>query len=551
MRQRTTAIMKQQGAAGLSIAVVDGQDVVWAESFGVARREDGAAATNRTVYEVGSLSKPFVGIAVMQLVESGELDLDAPLTDYIPEFEIHSRFPGPNVPTLRQLLSHRSGLPSEVPGLLEREDYTIEQLPDALRAQWLVQPPGRMAIYSSVGIDLAALVVERTTGTEFAEHLRGAVLEPLGMPGASLRVEDVETTELATGYDWLGHPTSQFGATPSASLRASITELVQLARWLNGRGRVGASQVLAQQSVIEMLRPQNAERPLDLGARVGLTWFIEPGSEATGDIVRHVGTTDGFMAEVKLLPKHGIGVVALSNNNLLSVLPRIVDEALGRAFYVKAGLYLDAELRKVETVPPSPKAELDSRALDTLASTAYSDGSTLLRFKRRRRKLLAPLPGERTLVLTPREDGTFDAEARDKLGRRSSDPFPARWISFETLDGEQVMVARGGRTPWLYAKRFEPGALARGWEARTGRYRPVGTSGPVEALEVGIENGALRIKAQVPGQSKPLVFVLEVHSEELATVAGIGRGAGVAVVAFERDGAPCLRSQGLEFMRER
>ncbi len=549
MRQTIPKAMEEHGAASISIAVVDGQDLVWVDSFGLARREGETPATTDTLYEVGSISKPFVGLAVMQLVEAGKLDLDAPLTDYLPEFEIQSRFGGERVPTLRQLLSHQSGMPSDLRGSTERDDYAISQLPDALKSEWLVQPPGRMAIYSSLGVDLAALVVERRTGQEFSTFLEHAVLEPLGMPRASLRAEQASATERAAGYDWAGQPAKPMGYAPSASMRASVTELAQLVRWVNGRGRVGDSVLLSADGVTEMMRPQNADRALDLGALVGLTWFIRPGSEATGDIVWHTGSTAGFMAYVGIAPKHGVGVVVLGNNASFAV-PGIAEDALALAVQVEAGLDLATETRGIDAIVPAPSTKIDARRLDQIAAVEYSDGTTRYRFEHHRGGLRAPLPGRRTLFLTPRPDGTFDAEAR-MLGIAAGEPFPVQRVSFETIDGEQVMVARGTRAAWVFAKRFEAGLVSERWRARVGTYRPSGDAmGLVEAVDLAVEDGALRVEVHVPGGSEAVPFVLEVHSDDMATVAGLGRRSGRAVVAFEREGRHFLRSEGFEFIRQ-
>jgi CubicO group peptidase (beta-lactamase class C family) len=103
----------QQQMAGkelpaLSIAIIDDQQTVWAEGFGMADPKSKTPATADTVYRIGSVSKLFTDIAIMQLVERGELNLDAPITDYAPDF--HPRNPFGTPITLRQLMSHRSGL---------------------------------------------------------------------------------------------------------------------------------------------------------------------------------------------------------------------------------------------------------------------------------------------------------------------------------------------------------------------------------------------------------------------------------------------------------
>ena len=105
--------MADKGLPALSIALVDDQETVWAQGFGYADPEDSIPATARTVYRVGSVSKLFTDIAIMQLVERGQLDLDAPITAYLPDLRPASPFRA--MPTLRQLMSHRGGLVREPP----------------------------------------------------------------------------------------------------------------------------------------------------------------------------------------------------------------------------------------------------------------------------------------------------------------------------------------------------------------------------------------------------------------------------------------------------
>ena len=105
--------MKDKELPALSIALVDDQKIVWARGFGFADPQAKKPATAETVYRVGSVSKLFTDIAVMQLVEQGELDLDAPVTKYLPDFKPKQPFDKPI--TLRMLMSHRAGLVREPP----------------------------------------------------------------------------------------------------------------------------------------------------------------------------------------------------------------------------------------------------------------------------------------------------------------------------------------------------------------------------------------------------------------------------------------------------
>src|SRR5262249_6417572 len=97
----------------LAVALVDDQDIVWAKGYGYANPEDKTLAGPQTVWRIGSVSKPITALALMMLVEAGKIDLDAPVSDYLPEFQPKNPF-DKKIP-LRQLMSHRSGLVREPP----------------------------------------------------------------------------------------------------------------------------------------------------------------------------------------------------------------------------------------------------------------------------------------------------------------------------------------------------------------------------------------------------------------------------------------------------
>ncbi len=104
--------MKKNNVIGLSIALVDDQRVAWAQGFGYADENRGIPAAPETIYKIGSITKLFTASAVMRLAEQGKLDIDRPLQTYLPEFSMRSRFPDQKPITLRDLMTHHSGLPA-------------------------------------------------------------------------------------------------------------------------------------------------------------------------------------------------------------------------------------------------------------------------------------------------------------------------------------------------------------------------------------------------------------------------------------------------------
>ena len=113
LSQLVQGAVEGAGVTGLSVALVDDQEIVWSEGFGYADKAEGVEATPETVYQVASISKLFTATAIMQLVEEGEIDIDQPLQTYVPEFSINSRFPEAGPITPRDVMTHHSGLPSD------------------------------------------------------------------------------------------------------------------------------------------------------------------------------------------------------------------------------------------------------------------------------------------------------------------------------------------------------------------------------------------------------------------------------------------------------
>src|SRR5580704_15973182 len=164
--------MQDKKLPAFSIALVDDQKVIWAEGFGYADPDKKTVATAETVYRIGSVSKLFTDIGVMQLVERGQLDLDAPVQKYLPDFQPHNPFGTPI--TLRQLMSHRSGLLREPPigNYFETTEPSLAATVRSLNDTELVFPPGTHTKYSNAAIAVVGYVLESRMREPFAKYLK-------------------------------------------------------------------------------------------------------------------------------------------------------------------------------------------------------------------------------------------------------------------------------------------------------------------------------------------------------------------------------------------
>src|SRR5579864_2008357 len=211
----------------ISIALVDDQQIVWAQGFGFADPEAKVPATASTIYRAGSVSKLFTDIGTMQLVESGELQLDVPIPDYLPDFHPKNSYGTPI--TLRELMAHRSGLVREPPvgNYFDPTEPTLAATVNSLNETSLVYQPGTHTKYSNAGIAVAGYVLQQRGGEPYAKYLKHAVLQPMGMATSAFELEPRLAPDLAKAFMWtydgrtFTAPTFQLSIRPAGSLYTS------------------------------------------------------------------------------------------------------------------------------------------------------------------------------------------------------------------------------------------------------------------------------------------------------------------------------------------
>jgi CubicO group peptidase (beta-lactamase class C family)/D-alanyl-D-alanine dipeptidase len=323
--------MADKELPALSIALVEGQNIVWARGFGIANPKDSTPATARTVYRVGSVSKLFTDIGVMQLVERGVLDLDAPVNRYVPDFHPTGR--GAAAITLRQLMSHRSGLVREPPvgHYFDNSSPSLEATVRSLSDTRLAYAPGSRTKYSNAGIAVVGLAVATAGQNRFAQYLAENVLRPMGLEDSAFEPESSIARRIAQASMWtLDHrgfpaPTFELGMAPAGSMYSTVLDLGRFMSVLFARGRTSRGRVLSARSLEQMWTPQFAAR----GARTGFGLGFDISSLDGRRVVRHGGAIYGFATELAALPDDSVGVVvAITKDGTNAVAERIATAAI-------------------------------------------------------------------------------------------------------------------------------------------------------------------------------------------------------------------------------
>lgn len=318
------AAIVRSGVPGVQLAILAGDRIVYSRGFGYADLEAKRPVTPQTVLRAGSISKLFTATLVMQQVERGRIDLDEDVNRYLPAQHRVRDSSGGEVPvTVRQLLSHRSGLPPVGAGLdwlpfvAVFTGLTSAPSFEQYMAHGLVlrRRPGTELRYSNDAFILLGWLAENLAGVEFASHARQAVLDPLTMGSSDFRPDaNSLRSEKAAVYHRTAsglQPAVEYpGVWPSGSLHTTAEDLLQFARMVLSHGRFGERRVLAPETLAEMTRLQaipvdDADSELGLGFRL---------TRYRGErLLCHEGGNPGIAARLCLVPERHLAAAVLIN----------------------------------------------------------------------------------------------------------------------------------------------------------------------------------------------------------------------------------------------
>ena len=317
------AALRRSGIPGVSISVVHDGELLTARGYGHADTgADGGDPVpvdpDETLFRAGSVSKLFTGTAVMQLVESGEVDLDADVHEYL-DFTLPTSFDEPV--TLRHLLTHTPGFEERVFDLILPEGGEAD-----LRAHLVTDPPeqvyapGTVPAYSNYGNALAGYVVERVSGVPFPEYVRRNVLEPLDMDSSTFAQPLPPELEgrLANGYSDVTGTAGPFEVVPGAPAGALTTSATDMARFMLAHlGEFDPDRSPLSPETLELMHAPGLEEDslggLAGGPRMTLGFFQE---DRNGHrILGHGGDTQHFHAHMQLYPDEGTGVFVTLNGS--------------------------------------------------------------------------------------------------------------------------------------------------------------------------------------------------------------------------------------------
>jgi CubicO group peptidase (beta-lactamase class C family) len=312
-------IVEEAGLPGAGLTLVRASGIEWAGGLGVADRVTGRPIDGDTLFRVGSVSKSFVAMALVQLYEDGQLDLDAPVAGIVPEVRIDNPWEATEPVRVRHLLEHTAGFDdmhfNEIYVLDGGPDRPLDEVllrnPASRRVRW--RPGTRMA-YSHPGYAVAGRVVEAVAGKSFDSFIRERIFTPLAMTTSTFS-GDVDAPALAQGYDTRSGPPVVRRRThlrPAGALHSSPRELGLFVEMLLNWGELRGGYVIDPEYLSNMEWPRTTAAA-KAGVRAGYGLGIHSTIDLPYHVLGHHGGSDGFLSAYGYSPSRDVGFVVLLN----------------------------------------------------------------------------------------------------------------------------------------------------------------------------------------------------------------------------------------------
>ena len=310
---------------GMAIGVLKNGKVLYSKGLGVRDKDTGDPVTNRTVFHMASVSKPFVSTAILQLVEQGKVRLDDRVTKHLPYFKMQDdRY---QQITVEHLLLHTAGIPDVGPSpnyewdKPQYDDEALERHVKSLAPLDLNFKPGRKRpSYTNNGYEVLGDIVAKASGTSFESFVQGHILDPVEMDGSSFLLTDIPTEALSSPHiknsenEVVVSPVYPYNRkhAPSSCLHSNVDDMLKFAMTNLNKGEYRGTQVFTEETHNLLVRPQVRDNKI---FQFGLGWTVAPYRDT--ERVEFTGGDVGFHTVVIMVPSASFAVVVLINGDFV------------------------------------------------------------------------------------------------------------------------------------------------------------------------------------------------------------------------------------------
>jgi CubicO group peptidase (beta-lactamase class C family) len=541
------SLIKKNKVVGTSIAIVDKNGIIYANGYGFADKENQQKANENTVYRIGSVSKILTNLGIQKLVQNKLMYLDDPLSAHLTDLKVPSRFDDGNELSISEVMSHTSGLPSDLlNGFFCDNPPSMEWVIQQLNRTGTTYPRQYVWSYSNVGYGLLGEVLSRKSKSTYDQFMRDSIFVPLGMKSSFVRPIEIEKSLLAKGYINKGKLFEEPLIRDEAAglVHSSVLDMSRVVQLFLNEGHINSNQFLDSNLMNQLwMSGYLVDLQVQPSFNYGLGLFIEETflqQEKDTIPVRYIshgGDTYAFHADFGFVPELGLGVVVLTNS----------DE--GRSMNEAKKLlntYLKWHNKTTVLKPQDVMKDLaETRFSFNIATNTekipgtYNAGQFLLEMKSSNKGSFKQGPIKIVVKGIKNKPARFHVYVR-LLGIFKI-KIPNQEIQFTSENGE--MLVRGvnhKELQWSYlSKKQLPQDLSPVWKSKVGKYVVDGDKFPCakcEEINMNFSDFKLSVKGKYvvvsakgskKGPTTTLYF--EQLNDNTLICGGIGRGMGEAI----------------------
>lgn len=308
--------MNQGKLPGLSVAIVKDGETVYKAGFGYANMETGEKVTSDTLFQIGSNSKAFTALGVFQLQKDGLINLNDPITKYIPWLKLLYNGREADV-TIEEFLHHTSGVSSNtiyrIPELNEENNDSIEKTVRTIAGIELVSQPGTKYEYATINYDVLGLLIEKASGEKYENYIQKYVLDASGLSNTYMYRSKANAAQLASGYKWCFLLPQYYNAPWYEGNKPAgyiISNAEDMAIWLKIQMDTCNSSSLDTKLVKQSQSPNLGVDTFGEGMAYAAGWIVY---DNAGTEIIHSGSNPDFSSFILFRPHEKTGVAILCN----------------------------------------------------------------------------------------------------------------------------------------------------------------------------------------------------------------------------------------------
>lgn len=547
------ALLKANKVVGTSIALVKDGKVIYATGYGFQDREGNIKATENTVYRIGSCSKSFTALSLLQLQERGKVNLADPIQKYLPQLTIQSRFDATNPISIRSILSHSSGLPNDLlNGFFCDNPPSIDWLIEQVNKCTMASPANYYTSYSNIGYGILGKLITDLSGLAYGDYVKEHIFTPLNMTSSFLDDKDATSPDMSVAYV-NGKPFEEVQIRDQAAglIASSASDMANYLNMFLSNGANGT--IISEASLEEMQQNATAANTLPTASEWGyglyadhLT-FASPTDTMTVKIIGHGGDTWAFHADFQFIPELNVGAVVLTNTDkgiAMSSAKRLLN------IYLREMEGKKQILQKKEKDSTTSRDQICNR--NEVTGDYYLSGMNMHVSNPAKIKMKQ---GMHTIRLNEVNDLLY---YKGKIYLFSLIPVKVKHQEFKfvKLDNDiylKVIMTRTGNEEYAAIKsKAQP--ITASWKNKFGKYVPAGevyacTDCPFmnfKGIRMTLKEKKGKLVARLKTDDKSVNGDLwfEIVSDELAVTPGIGRNTGETLRILENGN---LFYSGFEF----